>query len=126
MRTAILKKSNMNMKKLLVLHGLAFILLLFIAFIYRCPINYFFGIPCLGCGITRAHFAAASLDVGSAFRYHPLFFTVVPTLVYIAYRNFFQKRLSNKAETVIFSILLVLFFAVYSIRALSSNILFSV
>ena len=107
-------------------YGIAFMILLFFVFVYKCPMNYFFHVPCPGCGITRAHFAAVSLDIESAFRYHPLFFTVLPAILYLSHRNVLKKRLSDKAELVIFSILLVLFVVVYIVRLLDNNILFSV
>ena len=44
---------------------------------YHCPFLYFFGIPCPGCGMTRALISAAKLDFNAAFYYHPLFFLVL-------------------------------------------------
>ena len=41
-----------------------------------CPIKYFTGISCPGCGMTRAWIAALHLDFAGAFAFHPLFFTV--------------------------------------------------
>ena len=41
-----------------------------------CPILFFTGIPCMGCGITRAFLALVKGDFISAFRYHPLIFLV--------------------------------------------------
>jgi len=49
---------------------------LFLKF-YRCPIRAFFGIPCPGCGMTRALFSAFTLDFEKAFYYHPLFWLVL-------------------------------------------------
>lgn len=103
-------------KKIIVYHIVIFAVLLLILFVYRCPIFYFFHIPCPGCGITRAYFSAFSLDFKSAFGYHPLFFTVAPTILYIAHRNVIKKRFSNKTEKVYFAILYGLFVAVYIIR----------
>ncbi len=55
-------------------------LLLFICIFYYlvtwftgCPIRFLFGIPCPGCGITRAWLFALRLDFAQAFSYHPLF-----------------------------------------------------
>jgi hypothetical protein len=37
-----------------------------------CPTALFLGIPCPGCGLTRATLALVSGDIASAFRLHPL------------------------------------------------------
>ena len=37
-----------------------------------CPILYVIGIPCPGCGMTRAVLACLRLDFAAAFRYHPM------------------------------------------------------
>ena len=36
------------------------------------------GVPCPGCGMTRAHLAALRLDFKDAFFYHPLWFLPAP------------------------------------------------
>ena len=40
---------------------------------YICPLYYYFDIPCLGCGMTRAYRALLRLDLKTAFEYHCLF-----------------------------------------------------
>lgn len=58
------------------------LLLLFLAgyiFVFgRCPIRWLFGIPCPGCGLTRACLSALQLDFPAAFTYHPLFWLILP------------------------------------------------
>lgn len=41
-----------------------------------CPILALTGIPCPGCGITRAWLCALELELGSAFCLHPMFWSV--------------------------------------------------
>ncbi len=43
-----------------------------------CPTALFLGIPCPGCGLTRATFALLRGDVGAALRFHPLVFVLTP------------------------------------------------
>jgi hypothetical protein len=43
-----------------------------------CPTAATFGIPCPGCGLTRATLAAMHGHFAEAFHYHPLFFFVTP------------------------------------------------
>lgn len=46
-----------------------------------CPIKFFTGVSCPGCGMTRAMLAALRLDFGAALQYHPLFWAVLPVLI---------------------------------------------
>ncbi|MDR0850900.1 MAG: DUF2752 domain-containing protein [Clostridiales Family XIII bacterium] len=46
---------------------------LVLLFVVGCPIKLVTGIPCPGCGMTRAFLAAARFDFAEAFLYHPLF-----------------------------------------------------
>jgi hypothetical protein len=43
-----------------------------------CPSAGVFGIPCPGCGLSRAVLAALQGDFAGAFHYHPLFFVIAP------------------------------------------------
>ncbi len=45
-----------------------------------CPFAFVTGIPCPGCGLTRATKSLFALDVHAALRFHPLVFLVLPTL----------------------------------------------
>lgn len=46
-----------------------------------CPIRYFTGIACPGCGMTRAAWALLQLDFATAFHWHPLIFLMPPLAV---------------------------------------------
>ena len=41
-----------------------------------CPFYRIFGIPCPGCGMTRAFLACLRLDFAAAWRYHPMVFSL--------------------------------------------------
>ena len=43
-----------------------------------CPTAYMFGLPCPGCGLTRATLAALRGDFHGALHYHPLVFIATP------------------------------------------------
>lgn len=62
-----------------------------------CPIRRLTGIPCPGCGMTRACLAALRLDFAEAFRLHPLWFLPVPLFAVSLLRTplFKDKRLEN-------------------------------
>jgi len=105
--------------ELIAIHLTAIAILTLVFLFYECPILYFFHIPCPGCGIVRAHRAAMALDFKSAFSYHPLFFTVAPMLLYPPHKNLLKKRLSDKAETIIFFTITAVFIIIYILRLLS-------
>lgn len=75
-----------------------------------CIINYTFGIPCPGCGMTRAYIALLKLDIEQAFTMHPLFWTL--PLIFTIYCIDRKKALCLKAIIVI----AVLFILVYIYR----------
>ncbi|MBQ7584306.1 MAG: DUF2752 domain-containing protein [Lachnospiraceae bacterium] len=52
--------------------ALGLLAILVILRIYKCPLDYIFGIPCPMCGITRAFLALLQGDVRGAFYCHPL------------------------------------------------------
>ena len=45
-----------------------------------CPIRLMTGIPCPGCGLSRAYLSLLHLDLAGAFAYHPMFWAV-PLLI---------------------------------------------
>lgn len=111
-----------RIQKFIVYHTAAFTVLFILFKFYKCPIHYFFHIPCPGCGITRANIAALHLNFKKAFEYHPLFFTAAPLVLYTSYRNMLKKRLSGKAESIILIILAVSFIGVYIFRILNNTL----
>ena len=80
----------------------AVVLAVMIALKIPCPINKFAGIPCPGCGMTRAWLSALRLDFADAFRMHGMFWSV-PLLVlyYLTDGRIFGK----KADTVVLALI---------------------
>ena len=50
-----------------------------------CVFLYAFGIPCPGCGMTRAAFSLLRLDIIAAWRYNPLIFAMPYVFTYILF-----------------------------------------
>nr|WP_308506235.1 DUF2752 domain-containing protein [uncultured Agathobaculum sp.] len=49
---------------------------------WGCPLQHFTGVPCPGCGMSRAAFALLRLDFASAFRYNPMIYVLPPVALY--------------------------------------------
>jgi len=82
---------------------------------YRCPIYSFFGVPCPGCGMTRALRAALTLDFSKAFYYHPLFWLVLLLIPAGAVFYLSGKPYTPKIRRLVIGIALV-FVGVYIVR----------
>ncbi len=57
-----------------------------------CPIKFFTGISCAGCGMSRAWSAVLECDFRIAFEFHPLFF--MPPMVIALF--FLRSRMNTK------------------------------
>ncbi|RXE59568.1 DUF2752 domain-containing protein [Acetivibrio mesophilus] len=62
-----------------------------------CIFKNFFGLPCPGCGMTRAYFSLFKFDLASAFYYHPLFLLPVILAIIVVFKNnsFFVRLYKN-------------------------------
>lgn len=80
-----------------------------------CLFRHITGIPCPGCGMTRAHLAAMRLDFQAAFWYHPLWFLPLPLLAgeFLFPNGLFRNKKWNTAFSIV---LLVLVVSVYGVR----------
>lgn len=96
------------------LAGLGLVLLFMEVSGIGCPIKWFTGISCAGCGMTRAVFFAVQLQFSKAFYYHPLFW-MLPFLVPLF---LVRERLSRKMRKGITWTVAICFVAVYLFRLL--------
>ena len=55
-----------------------------------CPTALFLGIPCPGCGLTRATLALLHGDIAGALRFHPLVFVLAPLFGYAVAKSLFD------------------------------------
>lgn len=70
-----------------------------------CPIRFITGIPCMGCGLTRAMLAMLKLNFSSAFYYNPCIF-LIPVLGFYPFCN---KRI----QKIIIYTFCIIFIVVY-------------
>ena len=62
--------------KLIILGAYACLLLFWVMMDWPCLFRAVTGIPCIGCGLSRAWLAALRFDFCEAFRYHPMFWSI--------------------------------------------------
>ncbi len=63
---------------------------------FPCPIRHLTGIPCPGCGMGRAWYAALHLNFRKAFACHPAFWAVPVIAVFLLYDcKLFSKKRTN-------------------------------
>ncbi len=93
---------------------LAVLVFLFPLF-YHCPIYSTLGIPCPGCGMTRAMKSVLQLDFIAAFRWHPLFGVTIAAALFIGWAYVFDRMELVRSKQFLWGICL-LFLAVWFIR----------
>lgn len=79
-----------------------------------CPILYFTGVSCAGCGMSRAWMRLLHFDFAGAFYYHPLFWLPAVGVILLPFWN----RIPRKVRTVLMTVACVLFLSVYIWRML--------
>lgn len=89
------------------------IIYLFLSYLHvGCPIRFFTGISCPGCGMTRAIFELLHFDLKTALYYHPLFFITPFMYFFFLFEAYFNPTLNK----IIWAITIILFITVYIIR----------
>ncbi|MGM9971998.1 MAG: DUF2752 domain-containing protein [Anaeroplasmataceae bacterium] len=94
---------------------LVYIITTHLLFETSCPIKLITGLPCPGCGMTRAFISLLKLDIIKAFNYHALFI-IVPFIIFIF---IFQERpIINKLfnSKILWSVVIALFIGYFIYR----------
>jgi hypothetical protein len=82
-----------------------------------CAVHSTVGLPCPGCGLTRACLAALRGDLALAFRLHPLFWLApLILIVVVVLLTFAPERLSTRTANRWWLGLALLFLSVYLVR----------
>ena len=91
---------------------LAYMLLANYFFGYMCPSMVVVGLPCPGCGLTRAAISLAFLDFSSALHFNPMIFFALPlggAYVFIYLKNGDLKKLFYPTAVIIIIAFIVFF-----------------
>ena len=86
-------------KKQKIIIAIIYLIIVSIFYIFDLPCVFvkIFGVYCPGCGMTRAIISALQFDFVSAFKFHPMFFTIPFILAYLFFDGnlFKNKRITN-------------------------------
>ena len=95
-------KINNLKQKLMILAAAAALVFAWAYFGIYCLFKRFFGIPCPGCGMTRAYLALLRLDIRGAFEMHPMFWSVpILLLFYLFDAKVFRREWMNVVTLVL-------------------------
>ena len=92
--------------------------------IYKCPFKALTGIPCPGCGMTRAVLFACKGDFRKAFHYHPLWIIAVPLVLVEILNEMGIIKIPLKINNVILIIAGALLLVVYIIRLCTGTLVY--
>ncbi len=114
MKQKIKKIWKKNKETILLLGGiLAVYFVLSLFEIPTCPMKVFLGIPCPGCGVSRALMSVLRLDFAAAFEFNPLWPAVIVTAILLAVFWIKEKTLALEITGIVFLVIAV---AVYIYR----------
>lgn len=79
-----------------------------------CPVHYFTGFKCPGCGVSRMFISLMKLDFKSAFEANRLLLVTLPVIASLLFVYFFRyiktgSRKISKAENIIYIVLIITF-----------------
>ena len=104
-----------------VIAGVFIFAVMFAFGIYGCPLQFFFGVPCALCGITRAFISLAGGDVSGAFYWHPLWPTVPFIAGFFVLCYFDIIHPSRKIYDTVVCLSVVLLFVCFIIRHITNS-----
>ena len=86
-------------------------------FLYSlCPMVIVTGLPCPGCGLTRAGFALLRLDLAGAYRIHPFIYPIAGYIAVFGWNRYIMGRRMGKKLKAGLTVLMVLVILFYGWR----------
>jgi len=117
----------LNMKEWIQKHNIfkkgAYLLLFVVCllFFYECPFHHLLGIPCPGCGMTRALFSVLLLRFGRAYYYHPGIYLVIPVFLLWCADYFKLLTLKPKTKKVLLTLGIAALILIYFVRLFTGS-----
>lgn len=102
-------------------YGMAFVALILYAVVVNlvfhafCPLIIFCGIPCPGCGISRAALCFLTGRWQQAWQLNPMIFPIILTAVYFGWGRYLMGRQVKGMKTII-AVIFALMIVVYGVR----------
>lgn len=109
-------KRRRTIKVLLIHVGAAALFALWL-FLTGCPVHRLTGLPCPGCGMSRALFCLVKLDFAGAWYYHPLVYFLPLPLLYLIHRRAWKLPGGRRAAIAVAVALGAALLIVYAVRA---------
>ena len=103
----------------LLIHLAAGALLALWLFLTGCPIHRLTGVPCPGCGMSRALFSLVKFDFAGAWYYHPMAFFLPLPVLWLVHRRAWKLPGGKRAAVAVAIALGAALLAVYVLRALT-------
>lgn len=86
-------------------------------FLYSlCPMVMVTGLPCPGCGLTRAGFTLLRLDLAGAYRIHPFIYPIAGYIAVFGWNRYIMGRRMGKKLKAGLTVLMVLVILFYGWR----------
>ena len=108
-------------KRVIFLAVMHILILVFLIWVWRCPFYFLFGIPCPGCGITRAYLSLLEGNIAEAFYWNPMFLPAGVTFLYAVHREKLPVRPGRRTELILGAVIIAGIAGCYVYRLLSGN-----
>lgn len=123
------QNNRKKVRKIVMMHICVFAgLVLLMGTVWYCPVQLLFGVPCPGCGTTRACLSLLSLDIRGALSYQPVFLLNIFLFWYCIHRNIIRRnwierggRWNERLETAGLVLLIGIILVVYVARLISQD-----
>ncbi len=104
-------------KKEIIAFSFCFIIIAALYLTIQCPIKFFTGICCPGCGMTRAFLSILRLDFEAAFYYHPAIFIMpLAAVIFIM-----KKKINPTVVRVLLILFILILLVIYLYRLINGS-----